>query len=143
MKEKEILEEHDKHLVFLGASIGSGCRPCTKYHVMKSLEAGFTAIEIDKIISMATSVRDMATRNLESFVANNFPEAEPEPEIKENLDRNEILVDLAASFTVNFHQGFLKYKTLAQKAGLSEEVISEILKYSRAVSDKARSLLVE
>jgi AhpD family alkylhydroperoxidase len=143
MKEKEILDERDKHLVFLGASIGSGCRPCTKYHVVKSLEAGFTDNEISKIITMAISVRDLATRNLESFVINKFPEAEPRLGIKENLSRDEIIVDLAVSYTVNFHPGFLEYKKLAQKSGLNEEQLSEILKFSLAVSDKARSLLME
>jgi len=143
MKEKDILNQHDKHLVFLGASIASGCWPCTKYHVMRSLEAGFTDNEIDKIISMAITVRNMATRTLDSFVKNKFPELEPGPGIQETLSRDEILVDLAASFTVNFHPGFLEYKKLAQKTGFTEEELSEILKFSQAVSDKARSLLIE
>lgn len=143
MKEKEILDQHDKHLVFLGASIGSGCRPCTKYHYMKSLEAGFTENNINRFISMAISVRDIATRNLESFVINKFPETEPESGIQKNLNRDEILVGLATSYTANFHPGFLIYKNMAQKSGLNKEQLSEILKFSQAVSDKARSILIE
>jgi AhpD family alkylhydroperoxidase len=143
MKAKEILDERTKHLVFIGASVGSGCRPCTKYHVNKSLESRFTMDEIDKIISQAISVRDMATRNLESFVKNKFPEVESVPGIDENTERSDILVGIATSYAVNFHPGFLKYKSLAQKTGITDEELTEILRISAAVSEKARSLLIE
>jgi AhpD family alkylhydroperoxidase len=142
MKEKEILDQREKHIVFIGASIGSGCRPCTKYHVTKSLEDGFTDDEIHKILSLAISVRDMATRNMKSFAMNKFPEAESGLEIQESLNRNDILVGLAASYCINFHPGFSKYKSFAQKNGINDEELSEILKISGAVSDKARSLLI-
>jgi hypothetical protein len=83
----------------------------------------------------------MATRNMQSFALNKFPETESGPEIQENLNRNDILVALASCYCINFHPGFSKYRSFAQKAGINDEELSEILKISGAVSDKARSLL--
>jgi AhpD family alkylhydroperoxidase len=142
MNEKEILDQRDKHLVFLAASVGSGCRPCTKYHVTKSLEDGFSEAEIKKVLSLAITVRDTATRKFETFAFNNFAEADSVTETSVNADRSEIIICLAASYCMNCNPVFQKYLTLGRKSGISEDAINEILRFSGAISEKARSLLV-
>jgi AhpD family alkylhydroperoxidase len=142
MNEKEILDQRDKHLVFLAASVGSGCRPCTKYHVNQSLGEGFSEDEIKKVLTLAISVRDTATRKFEAFAFNGFSEADTKTETLVNADRSEIIICLAASYCINCNPVFQRYLTLARKTGIGEEAISEILRFSGAVSEKARSLLV-
>lgn len=141
MDKIEFLDRRDTHLVFLAASVGSGCRPCTKYHVTKSLEDGFSDEEIIKILSLAIAVRDTATRKLESYALNNFTESDSGSETIVNTDKSEIIICLASSYCINCNTLFQKYLTIARKIGISEEAISEILRISVVISDKARSLL--
>ena len=70
MKEEDILNKKEKTVILLAASIASGCQPCTKYHIERSLESGFTEEEIRKIVVLAISVRDKATRYMEFFAHN-------------------------------------------------------------------------
>jgi AhpD family alkylhydroperoxidase len=140
MKEDDILNKKEKTIVLLAASIASGCQPCTKYHIERGLEYGFTEEEIGKIVVLAISVRDKATRNMESFAHNK--EAESGTGIEEDLDRNDILVGIAASYSINFQTGYSTYLSIGKKRGMSNRELSEIIIISRAVTDKARSLLI-
>ena len=140
MKEEDILNKKEKTVVLLAASIASGCQPCTKYHIERGLETGFTEDEIRKVVVLAISVRDKATRYMESFAHNK--EAETRTEIQEDLDRNDILVGIAASYSINFQIDYSIYLSIGKKRGMSDRELSEIIIMSRAVSDKARSLLI-
>jgi hypothetical protein len=77
---------------------------------------------------------------MESFALNK--EAETGTEIQEDLDRNDILVGIAASYSINFQIDYSIYLGIGKKRGMSNRELSEIIIISRAVSDKARSLLI-
>jgi AhpD family alkylhydroperoxidase len=49
----ESLTDKESELVAIGASIGAGCRPCTKYHVAAALKNGFTDEEVLRAIDEA------------------------------------------------------------------------------------------
>jgi AhpD family alkylhydroperoxidase len=51
------LTEKEHELVALGASIGAGCRPCTRYHVGAALKNGLTVEEVQRAIGEAQSAR--------------------------------------------------------------------------------------
>jgi AhpD family alkylhydroperoxidase len=140
MKDEGILNQKEKELVYLSASVASGCQPCTEYHIGKSREAGFTENEIHEILLMALSVRDMATRNMESFILNK--KVDGEIGITGNLNRDDILIGLAAGYSVNYKSGFARYAKMGQKIGIGDHELYEIIKMSGAVADKARSLLL-
>ena len=140
MKEEGILNKKEKTVVLLASSIASGCLPCTKYHIERSLESGFTEDEIRKIVVLAISVRDKATRYMESFALNK--EAESGTAIQKNLDRNDILAGIAASYSINFQTDYSIYLSIGKKRGMSDSELSEIIIMSRAVSDKAKSFLI-
>ena len=45
MEMEDILNKKERQIVYLGASIASGCLPCTKFHLRRSSEAGLTDVE--------------------------------------------------------------------------------------------------
>ena len=56
----------EKELVNIGASVATGCKPCTDYHFRKVREAGASDEEIKQAISDAMVVRDSAKEIMES-----------------------------------------------------------------------------
>lgn len=51
------LTDKESEFVAIGASIGAGCRPCTKYHVAAALKNGFTDEEVLRAIDEAQAAR--------------------------------------------------------------------------------------
>ena len=43
---EKIFSNREEQQIYLGASVASGCWPCTKYHLKRSSEAGLTDIEL-------------------------------------------------------------------------------------------------
>lgn len=139
MKKENLFSKKEKELIYLGASIASGCRPCTKYHLKKSSETGLTDIEINKIFAFAISIRDNATRYMESLVPNYKPNKNMEENEQVSLNRNEILVGIAASYSVNFPLYLEKYLSAGRNSGIIDNELSEIISMSKYVIDKAKA----
>ena len=56
----------EKELANIGASVATGCKPCTDYHFNKVREAGASDEEIRQAISDAMAVRDSAKEIMEN-----------------------------------------------------------------------------
>jgi len=129
----------EEQQIYLGASIASGCRPCTKYHLKRSSEAGLTDIEIEKAFTFVISIRDQATRSMEAF-AQNRNKAENIEELKqESFSSSDLLVGIAATYSVNFPLGLERYLSLGKDNGLSSKEFNEIIALSKSVIGKARA----
>ncbi|MBT8387142.1 MAG: carboxymuconolactone decarboxylase family protein, partial [Ignavibacteria bacterium] len=59
------LTNKETELVYLGASIAAGCKPCTSYHFRKAKEAGALDEEIKNAIAFSVSIRDAAKMEME------------------------------------------------------------------------------
>ena len=136
---QEIIKKKEKELIYLGASIASGCRPCTLYHLRKSSEAGLTDIEINKTINLTISIRNNATRYMESLANNRKTEKNLAEDKRVTINRNDILVGIAASYAVNFTSGLEDYMSIGKNNGLSESELGEIIKISKSVIEMARA----
>ena len=136
---EEMLNKKEKQLVYLSASIASGCHPCTKYHLRKSLEAGLTDIEINKTLALAISIRDDATNYMRSLAQNQKTGDNMGTENQESLNRDDILVGIAASYSINFPVGLEKYLSIARNIGISNAELSDVISLSKFVIDKARA----
>ena len=55
----------ERELANIGASVATGCKPCTDYHFSKVREAGASDDEIKEAISIAIEVRDKAKEIME------------------------------------------------------------------------------
>ena len=56
----------EKELVNIGASVATGCKPCTDFHFMKVREAGANDEEVQAAIADAVAVRDGARAIMQS-----------------------------------------------------------------------------
>ena len=139
MEMGETFSNKEEQQIYLGASIASGCRPCTKYHLKRSSEAGLTDIEIEKIIAFVISIRDNATRSMESFARNQNKGEFIEEVMLESLNRSNILVGIAATYSANFPLGLEAYLSLARDNGLSSKKCNEVIALSKSVVCKARA----
>ena len=62
----------EKELVNIGASVATGCKPCTDYHFRKLREVGALDAEIRQAISDAMIVRDSAREIMEATASSTW-----------------------------------------------------------------------
>ncbi len=139
MGNQEILNKKEKELIYLGASIASGCRPCKKYHLRKSSEAGLTDIEINRTIALTISIRNNATHYMESLSYNRKTVKNEAAEKQVTKSRNDIFVGIAATYAVNFTSGLDDYIGIAKNSEFSESELGETIKISKSVIEMARA----
>lgn len=119
----------EKELVNIGASVATGCKPCTDYHFKKVREAGATDKEIKDAISFAMLVRDSAREIMESHGLKHLGIAADE-DYHTELDtstRIKELVSIAAAFAVNCTTNVKKHVAAAKTVGITEEEVESVL----------------
>ena len=93
----------ERELVNVGASVATGCKPCTDYHFEKVRGAGATDAEIKRAITDAVAVRDSAREIMESHGLQHLGivrAGEQEPH-ETSTTRIRELVAVGAAFAVN------------------------------------------
>jgi len=139
MQQKYMLNEVEKELAYLSASIASGCRPCTKYHLQKSRAIGISDDEIKIVIAAAISIRKNAASSIDSF-AHAHSMAEKDEEInKEKPDRKQAIASIAAAYSVNCSSSFKNQLDRVRKSGITDQELSEIINLSKLIVDQARA----
>jgi AhpD family alkylhydroperoxidase len=129
----------EKELVNVGASVATGCKPCTDYHFKKVREAGATDTEIKQAISDALAVRESAQEIMESHglkhlgivmdKADRFGEGK--------TTRITELVSIAAAFAVNCTSNLEKHVARSRTVGISDEEVSSVLDAAQFIKDEA------
>jgi AhpD family alkylhydroperoxidase len=84
------LEQRDKELAAIGASIGCNCRPCIEHHVPAGREAGLSEGELADAVATARVVRDEAIVSLA-------------PRVDELLGRSTVCVEAASAAASKAH----------------------------------------
>lgn len=139
IEREEKLNKEERQIVYLSASIASGCKPCTKYHLKKTSEVGLSDIYIKKLIATAILIRNKATRSMELFATNQKSGKNIDVELQGIKNRNDILVGIAAAYSVNFPSGLKKYMNWGRNNGITNWELNEIITISRSVIDMARA----
>src|SRR5262245_52135564 len=62
------LEQREKELAAIGASIGCNCRPCIEHHLAAGRKAGLSEAELLDAVATAGAVRNEAVRLFERSV---------------------------------------------------------------------------
>lgn len=129
----------EKELVYFGASVAAGCRPCTRFHIKKVREEGATDEEVERAVSVAVGVRDAARNIMEtqalSLVGIEKTHDEVEPTQKPTyIDE---LVAIAAAFAVNCTATLEKHISIAQSMDISDDDIRTVLDASTEIKDQA------
>jgi AhpD family alkylhydroperoxidase len=133
-----VLGEKDQEIIAVGASVASGCLPCTKFHLRAASSAGACAGDILQAVRDATAVRKTATGIMAR--AGGMPESEadqaiPDPAGAASLVRE--LVKIAAAYTVNCSTGLEGHMAAARALGATDGQMFTALKIACAIRDVA------
>jgi AhpD family alkylhydroperoxidase len=63
------MDEKQKEMIAIGASVTANCIPCIQYHFAKAREAGVTAAEIKAAVQIGKMVRKGAAQKWDEEVA--------------------------------------------------------------------------
>lgn len=128
-------------LVYLGASIAAGCKPCTYYHFGKALETGASEEEISSTITTAVNIREAAKNEMMKHASNLLEQSLGNETNDENLnlDRLNIMVSIGAAFALNCTSTLSKYIALIDSVGITSKELSKIFKAANLVKMKAAS----
>jgi AhpD family alkylhydroperoxidase len=64
MTSKSNLEPRIRELIAIGASIGSNCLPCLRYHFTEALKVGCTLEEISEAITLSKMVKERPMKDI-------------------------------------------------------------------------------
>jgi AhpD family alkylhydroperoxidase len=130
----------EKELVNIGASVATGCRPCTDYHFKKLRAANACDKEIEQAITDAMTVRDSARTIMESHGLKHLGIEKP----TENGDsvgettRIKELVSVGAAFAVNCTANLEKHMAAARAVGITEDEIRSVLDAAAFIKGEAQ-----
>src|SRR5512133_2034883 len=100
------LEQRDKELAAIGASLGCNCRPCVEHHIAAGREAGLSEAELAEAVATARAVRDQAiellARRIDELLGRGSVGVPSEPASAET-SRAHALIALGASVGANSH----------------------------------------
>ncbi|MFQ5629906.1 MAG: carboxymuconolactone decarboxylase family protein [bacterium] len=131
----------EKELVYIGASVAAGCKPCTSYHVKKAREAGATDEEIEQATSVAIGVRVSAANVMAEHGQKLLGAAagQDAKENGENTSRITELISIAAAFAVNCTSSLEKHLAAGRTVGITDDEIKSVLKGALFIKGKAAS----
>lgn len=133
------LEQKDKELVAIGASIGALCRPCVEHHIPAARDAGLTEPELAQAVEIAEATHRIATellfrrsRELLSGEASAGVAVAAEP-----ASRLGELVALGASIGANCHPLLEQHVAGALQRGLTAGQVRSAIKMAEFVQQHA------
>jgi AhpD family alkylhydroperoxidase len=142
MPNEAVLQPKEKTLIALGASVASGCQPCTEFQVRASRDAGACDRGIALAVETALAVRESATRSMDRWSAR-CQGARPQVDA-EFRDARKLLAELtavAASVCVNSVPDAIIHLAAAKQLGAAAEQIRVAVAIARAVRSAAEQKL--
>lgn len=137
-KEASILDEKDQEIIAVGASVASGCLPCTKFHLRAAASVGADEAEILQAVRDATAVRKAATEIMAR--AGGMPATEADGAIPDPVGATSLIrefVKIAAAYTVNCSTGLEEHMAAACALGAADGQMFAALKIACAIRDVA------
>ena len=137
------LDQEDKELVAIGASIGALCRPCIEHHIPAGRDAGLTEPELARAAGIAEATHRIATellfgRTRELLRGGEAPADGPLQE--EPSSRLDELVALGASIGANCHPLLEQHVAGALQHGLTPGQVRSAIKMARIVQQHAAEI---
>ncbi len=136
------LEQKDRELVAIGASIGAGCRPCIEHHIPAGRHAGLTGPELAQAVEVAEATHRIAvellSRRSRELLGGEGPAdvavaAEP-------TSRPVELVALGASIGANCHPLLERHVAGALQQGLTASQVRSAIKMAEIVQRHAAEI---
>jgi AhpD family alkylhydroperoxidase len=136
------LDQKDKELAAIGASIGALCRPCIEHHIPAARKAGLTEPELARAVEVAQATHRAATELLfgrsRELLSGGAPagvalRAEPTSRLDE-------LVALGASIGANCHPLLEQHVAGALQQGLTAGQVRSAIKMAEIVQQHAADI---
>lgn len=138
------LEQRDKELAAIGASIGCDCRPCIEHHIPAGREAGLSEGELADAVATARLVRDEAivllTPRVDELVGRSTVAVEAASAAS---SRAQALVALGSSVGANSHALLGRHIAGALELGLSAGEIAAATKMAGYVQKRAGEMTAD
>jgi AhpD family alkylhydroperoxidase len=139
------LEQRDKELAAIGASIGCHCRPCAEHHIPAGREAGLSEADLASAVATARAVREEAIEllapRIDALLGGDGVSSEPAP-IGETSRAHE-LVALGASVGANSHPLLEFHIAAALERGLSTPEIAAATRMGSYVQKRAGGMTAD
>ena len=131
----------EKELVAIGISVAAGCKPCTDHHVAVARKARASDEEIRQATAGAFIVRRRATDIMETYALAHLGENRDVAGFGSlgQSNRMTALVCLGAAFAVNCVASLEHHLAVAEKAGVTEDEIEQIMTLAAFIKQKAAS----
>ena len=139
------LEQREKELAAIGASVGANCRPCIEHHIPAGREAGLSEVELEDAVATAYAIRSEAIALLSARVDALFGYrgTAPEPAPVARISKARELVALGATVGANSHPLLQLHLRAAPDAGLTSPQVEAALKMARYVQQHAVDMTAE
>ena len=136
------LEQRDKELAAIGASIGANCRPCIEHHLVAGREAGLSEAELDDAVATARVARHAAVELLSARVDELLGHGGPplEPATAPQTSKARELVALGVSVGANSHPLLHLHVGAALGVGLEVHQVRSALKMAGYVQQHAAEI---
>jgi AhpD family alkylhydroperoxidase len=139
------LEQRDRELAAIGASIGANCRPCIEHHAPAGRQAGLSETELADAVATARAVREQAvalfSAKVDALVGGGG--SSPEPASLAEASRNHELVALGASIGANSHPLLDLHIGAAIDVGLTAAQVEAALKMAEYVQQRAAEMTAD
>ncbi len=131
-----MLSDKDRELISIGASIATGCQPCTNFHLHAARIAGASEADIRQAVQDALSVCRHATDVMTQVAAQHAVVSVADTHRPENPLISE-LVSISAAWAVNSVADLEPHVATAQRLGATEGQILTAIKIAEAVKRTA------
>jgi AhpD family alkylhydroperoxidase len=132
----EQLSKEQKELVAVGASVGAGCHPCVKHHVMAAVEAG---VDEERLIAALTSSDRIAAEATKRMVAHSRGAlgADPTATAVPNSALDDALASFGAAIAANDKTAIEAQLAAAQAAGATKAQLEQAVQTTAKVQENA------
>jgi AhpD family alkylhydroperoxidase len=136
------LDQKDKELAAIGASIGALCRPCIEHHIPAGRDAGLTGPELARAAEVAEATHRTATELLlrRSRELLGIGEAPAGVAAQVPTSRLGELVALGASIGANCHPLLEQHIAGALRQGLTASQVRSAIKMAQIVQQHAAEI---
>ncbi|MCI4674073.1 carboxymuconolactone decarboxylase family protein [Candidatus Mycolicibacterium alkanivorans] len=134
------LEQKDKELVAVGASIGALCRPCLDHHIPAGRDAGLTEAELARAVEVGEATHRSAVELLSRRgreLLHTTATRPGGPVQLEPTSRQDELVALGASIGANCHPLLEQHIAGAHQQGLTASQVRSAIKMAEFVQQHA------
>ena len=140
-----LLEQREKELTAIGASIGANCRPCIEHHINAGREAGLSEAELSVAVAAAQALRRDAVEQLASRVEELLGGRGAAPQVPHGAatSKDGELVAVGASVGANAHLLMRRHIAAALESGLTAAQLEAALKMAEHVQRRAGEITAE